>query len=443
MANRVKSHTLSPIALFSRQSSENDETESGLHPLEMPQDQGATSKSLSALGQDLRGLHEKWHAVEKEIIERDETVANLQKTMQQARDDLEQSMAEYEGRIAEVERDYDALLQEKNVLEHQLASHSDSAASDKETISKLEAQNVELRVQLNELQDYIDGRKDDWEQRKATLKEYEDTIEGMRSSYAAHDKVVAAVEEEKAALAHTVMELERELAELKGRHRERDEIASALRGEIGESSRKLVDVTARATEHEIRAAELQAMLLESEAEQKSLEAELEAQRELVETLEKELSGKQGEPESRNLDMQIDDLWLEHPRKSVIDAAEVFESQDEEIMLPAEELFDVGDQLAEHTLVAVSHEGQELAEYPLRPGEMVIGRSEYNDIHLDSKFVSRKHAKVRVSGDTVIIEDAGSMNGFFVNDVRTQLRELNDGDEVEIGDRKLRYRHTPA
>src|SRR5688572_13956170 len=48
------------------------------------------------------------------------------------------------------------------------------------------------------------------------------------------------------------------------------------------------------------------------------------------------------------------------------------------------------------------------------GSVVIGRSEAADLQIDSTAVSRQHARLRVAGGAISIEDLGSHNGTFVN-----------------------------
>jgi ABC transport system ATP-binding/permease protein len=63
----------------------------------------------------------------------------------------------------------------------------------------------------------------------------------------------------------------------------------------------------------------------------------------------------------------------------------------------------------------------------------IGRGPDNDIHLDGLQISNRHARLLNSGGTVMIEDAGSTNGVYVNGARiTGRRPITNRDIVQIG-----------
>jgi pSer/pThr/pTyr-binding forkhead associated (FHA) protein len=72
--------------------------------------------------------------------------------------------------------------------------------------------------------------------------------------------------------------------------------------------------------------------------------------------------------------------------------------------------------------------------PLAPGVLTIGRELANDIVLDIRGVSRRHA--RILGDTsgYWITDLGSRNGTFVNDARLGAgpRRLRNLDRIKLG-----------
>jgi hypothetical protein len=62
----------------------------------------------------------------------------------------------------------------------------------------------------------------------------------------------------------------------------------------------------------------------------------------------------------------------------------------------------------------------------------IGRWEANDIVLDSREVSRQHARIRREAGRYLIEDTGSKNGTYLNSRRIIGAEpLQDGDQIHI------------
>jgi hypothetical protein len=90
------------------------------------------------------------------------------------------------------------------------------------------------------------------------------------------------------------------------------------------------------------------------------------------------------------------------------------------------------------LVFVEEKPREGREVAAAAGA-VIGR-EGTEIVLPDPEVSRRHAAIRIDGDTISIEDLGSTNGTFVNDERiTGMRALRDGDTVRFGNTVWRLR----
>jgi hypothetical protein len=71
-------------------------------------------------------------------------------------------------------------------------------------------------------------------------------------------------------------------------------------------------------------------------------------------------------------------------------------------------------------------------FALHQGVMHVGRNPENEIFLVDPSVSRRHAVVDVQGDHLLVRDAGSSNGTFVNGERVQLRTLHPGDRVAFG-----------
>ncbi|MBL8679430.1 MAG: DUF4388 domain-containing protein [Myxococcales bacterium] len=73
------------------------------------------------------------------------------------------------------------------------------------------------------------------------------------------------------------------------------------------------------------------------------------------------------------------------------------------------------------------------EFPIVPErELVIGRSNDIDVALIEDMVSRRHARVLLQGDSLVIEDLGSTNGTFVNGEKVRRARLKEGDKILIG-----------
>jgi hypothetical protein len=80
-------------------------------------------------------------------------------------------------------------------------------------------------------------------------------------------------------------------------------------------------------------------------------------------------------------------------------------------------------------------------HPLRTTNVRVGRHRDNDICLLNDSISRRHAVLHYNADTrrFVITDLGGGNGVVVNKTKYKTRELNDGDTVELGEVRLRFR----
>ena len=72
-------------------------------------------------------------------------------------------------------------------------------------------------------------------------------------------------------------------------------------------------------------------------------------------------------------------------------------------------------------------------YRLHEGVNIVGREAEADIRIASDWVSRRHARLEVQGESVVLEDLGSKNGTFVNSGSLTGRvQLQDVDEIRLG-----------
>jgi DNA-binding winged helix-turn-helix (wHTH) protein len=74
------------------------------------------------------------------------------------------------------------------------------------------------------------------------------------------------------------------------------------------------------------------------------------------------------------------------------------------------------------------------------GEHVLGRDPSLELCVDSASVSRRHARLRIDGGEVLLEDLGSKNGTFVNGQRVaRAVTLSDRDQLRVGSIRLTFR----
>jgi predicted component of type VI protein secretion system len=84
-----------------------------------------------------------------------------------------------------------------------------------------------------------------------------------------------------------------------------------------------------------------------------------------------------------------------------------------------------------------------ATFRLRRDTCVIGRDDDVDVLVEDFRVSRRHAVIERSDDRLLLADAGSTNGTWLNDRRlTEAAELTDGDRIRLGGVELRF-YDPA
>jgi DNA-binding winged helix-turn-helix (wHTH) protein len=83
--------------------------------------------------------------------------------------------------------------------------------------------------------------------------------------------------------------------------------------------------------------------------------------------------------------------------------------------------------------------------PLVEGDNVLGRDEDVTVRIDAPGVSRRHARIRVSGAEATIEDLGSKNGTYVGEGESAITfptPLADDSRFRLGRVLLVFRSSP-
>ncbi|MEL6545247.1 MAG: FHA domain-containing protein, partial [Myxococcota bacterium] len=94
-------------------------------------------------------------------------------------------------------------------------------------------------------------------------------------------------------------------------------------------------------------------------------------------------------------------------------------------------------------VLVKQHGQPYLRVALDHSPAVIGRDSEASVRLDSKKVSRNHARLEFSERGIRIIDSGSRNGFKVDGEQTEQASLTSKNTVKIADFEFRIRLTSS
>jgi len=114
---------------------------------------------------------------------------------------------------------------------------------------------------------------------------------------------------------------------------------------------------------------------------------------------------------------------------------VTDDRDVEV-LSADEEAAVGALPAGSALLIVQRGANAGSRFLLNTDTSSVGRHPDSDIFLDDISVSRRHATFLRTAQGVVVRDAGSLNGTYVNRELVDERLLQHGDEVQIGKFRL-------
>jgi pSer/pThr/pTyr-binding forkhead associated (FHA) protein len=62
----------------------------------------------------------------------------------------------------------------------------------------------------------------------------------------------------------------------------------------------------------------------------------------------------------------------------------------------------------------------------------VGRDVSNDVCIDNIGISRLHATIRLDHGCFVVKDESSSNGIFVNGDQVRVKQLEHGDEIQLG-----------
>jgi len=343
-------------------------------------------------------------------------------------------LAERETSLAEEERRQTQLMEQIEALRSSLQAAETSAQDAHREVTVAakargdeERRRAEAEAQLRD----VEGHRD------AVIAERDTAHAQIRALTEERDGLLPATQELTNNLATRTAELERTVATVA---KLRQDLASA------ETDAQSSEQLAQERANEIVA--LRDKLVDSAANVQRLEDDLGAQEQVVDGLRSQLQtahdecaimadqrekararAKQLTQEIFRRDHKIDELEADlavHTEALAAIRRDVNRIGDKAAPAVVEE--------SEWVLEPIEHSGEVIR---LTGTMLTIGRTAENDIALHSKMVSRHHARLLIGPTGIIVEDAGSTNGCFVNGEQVRQHLMHDTDVLELGD--LRYR----
>ena len=93
----------------------------------------------------------------------------------------------------------------------------------------------------------------------------------------------------------------------------------------------------------------------------------------------------------------------------------------------------------HLRVIIGRTAGTVLEFPLGPGEWSVGTDAVRDLKLDDPGISAFHAKISHDKGRWRVIDQMSANGTFVNDEKTTVSYLTDGDLIRFAQVECQFR----
>lgn len=87
---------------------------------------------------------------------------------------------------------------------------------------------------------------------------------------------------------------------------------------------------------------------------------------------------------------------------------------------------------------ISLDGSVVRDFNLDKERVTVGRAPGNDIHLDDKAASSRHAEILTILNDSFIQDLGSTNGTLVNGKGVKKHPLANGDVITIGRHEFKF-----
>ena len=365
-------------------------------------------------------------------------------------DELRQSLhgltEERDALIAQLQQQADAQRDTARALEMARARIADG--TQREQALQIQIAQLQQAVQvLTEERNGLLPLRDQLEERSTQIASLSGELETVRrdavtvwSELETQSSQAAQRQQELSAARQAMQELEQALAEARRNTErlravsnddtkllnERSAQLSALRAELDTRLREQAGFESALNARDTLIADLRAEMRTTQEERAIMSDQLAKMRARVKTLTQQVFDRDNHIAVLNADLAVHTEALAAIRRDV-------DRIDPSASLP------VAEAAPERMLEPVNHEGEPIL---LNRRVMTIGRTNDNDIFIPSRMISRHHARLLVGPNAVIVEDAGSTNGCFVNDQQVKQHVLREGDVLMMGDLKFRLTTIP-
>lgn len=105
---------------------------------------------------------------------------------------------------------------------------------------------------------------------------------------------------------------------------------------------------------------------------------------------------------------------------------------------SEETNEAADESLDPPTLLLTEKGKSTRKLSFEKSQMLVGRTEHNDIQIRSDFVSRHHLLLIRHGMATFLMDLNSTNGTFVNSRRITNQLLINDDVILLGNHRLKF-----
>ena len=413
------------------------------------------TETINQLQFEIEQLRAKWNGLDRELKAREEIAANIGKEFDVTRNQLRDTERELQKQGGDMESmrheiamasEREKRLLDENKLQrddadkeiefirHQITEQSGLLASNEHEIR-------DAQEQISRTEKYADSLRLQLQDQSSTTK---DAV-GMQR------RLEAALAETRGQVRDLGEQLERELR-----------VSQELARTIIEVKEQFAEET-RQIRFELGTA--QETITSQDSVNEQLSSDLHDNREFRQALESQLSEKEIDNEKHTRQLM---LRLGQARQEADDYERKMHSKDKAIGALMSELANLNkpgassenilqkiegsrsdsiDDAAGSTRVRVARmlvgnaggngDDREL-RFPLFKDRLTIGRTANNDIQLNVRYISRRHAVIATDKGQTRLIDWGSKNGVFVNEKRVSEKFLASGDIVKIGETVFRY-----